>query len=150
MTPDLEVLLADINKAAHAAGTNAWVRDVLQRSHRAIRDLREMSAINESGCERALEMLEISAATCKALTAEVDRRREERIELDRRIHNQRASLRQTWEIVEQRRNYMGSPASRAAYARLLKRHQKLLADQQRIGPEFEKVLMENLNELYIR
>lgn len=30
-------LLAEINKAAHAAGTNAWVRDVLKRAHRAIR-----------------------------------------------------------------------------------------------------------------
>ena len=30
-------LLADINKAAHSAGTGAWVRDVLKRAHRAIR-----------------------------------------------------------------------------------------------------------------
>ena len=30
-------LLAEINQAAHAAGTNAWVRDVLKRAHRAIR-----------------------------------------------------------------------------------------------------------------
>lgn len=32
-----EKLMHDINFAAHAAGTNAFVRDVLQRAHRAIR-----------------------------------------------------------------------------------------------------------------
>lgn len=105
MTPDIDELLKDINKAAHAAGTNAWVRDVLQRSHRAIRDFRELSAINESGCNRALDMLEVSADTCKKLTAELDRRREERIELDRRIHNQRVALRENWEIIETRASY---------------------------------------------
>lgn len=84
------------------------------------------------------------------LEATIGRMREERLALDQRIHNQRASLRQTWEIVEMRRNYMGSPASRSAYARLLKRHQKLLAEQQRLGHEFEKVLHDNLSELYIR
>lgn len=34
---DTEALLAEINRAAHAAGTGAWIRDVLQRAHRALR-----------------------------------------------------------------------------------------------------------------
>lgn len=89
------------------------------------------------------------AMLCEAAD-EIERLKAERLKLDRRIHNQRASLRQTWEIIEMRRNYMGSPASRAAFARLLKRHQKLLAEQRRRGPEFEKVLHENLWELYAR
>jgi hypothetical protein len=37
ISPDNSGLLADINKAAHAAGTDAWVRDVLQRAYRAVR-----------------------------------------------------------------------------------------------------------------
>lgn len=41
-------LLADINKAAHAAGTNAWVRDVLQRAHRAIRQNAPLAAPAQS------------------------------------------------------------------------------------------------------
>lgn len=125
MTPDIDQLREDINKAAHAAGTNAFVRDVLKRSHRVIGDLGQMSAICESGCDRALDMLEVSTATCKALGEEVERLRSERLELDKRIHNQRVALRQNWEIFEMRRNYMGSPASRAAYARLLARYRKL-------------------------
>lgn len=131
MTPDLDELLADINKAAHAGGTNAWVRDVLQRSHRAIRDIRELSAINESGCNRALDMLEVSADTCKKLAAELDRRREERIELDRRIHNQRRALRENWEIVEMRRKWLGSDTARRMYISLLKRYKAL---QARVSP----------------
>lgn len=69
-------------------------------------------------------------AKAMELADKVDRMQAERLKLDRRIHNQRMSLRQNWEIVEMRRNYMGSPASRAAYARLLKRHQALLAGHQ--------------------
>lgn len=83
MTPDIDQLRDDINRAAHAAGTNAWVRDVLKRSHRAIGDLREMSAICESGCDRALEMLERSTATCRALGEEVERLRAEMASLTR-------------------------------------------------------------------
>lgn len=85
-----------------------------------------------------------------AAEAEVARLKDERLKLDRRIHNQRASLRQTWEIVEMRRNYMGSPASRAAFARLLRRHKELLAKQQNLGTEFQKVLEENRWGLYAR
>lgn len=75
MTPDLDQLLYDINKARHQPGMNAWWADVLKRSHRAIIDLRQLSAVAESGCERALTMLERSTATCKALGEEVDRLR---------------------------------------------------------------------------
>lgn len=59
--------------------------------------------------------------------AEMDRLRhrvrtleDQRKELDRRIHNQRVANRENWEIVEMRRNAMGSPASRAAYVRLVR------------------------------
>lgn len=52
MTPDLDTLLSDINKAAHAAGTNAWVQDVLQRSHRAIRDMRMLKAFVAQAAEK--------------------------------------------------------------------------------------------------
>lgn len=68
-----------------------------------------------------------------ALRAEIVRLKAERLKLDRRIHNQRVALRENWEIVEMRRNYMGSPASRAAYARLLKRHKELLAQSHGAG-----------------
>lgn len=134
MTPELDELLADINKARHQAGINAWWQDVFKRAYRAIGDLREMSAINESGCDRAMDMMEAATAVCKAQTVEIERLRAERLKLDKRIHNQRMALRETWEIVEMRRNYMGSPASRAAFASLLKRHQSLLA-QTRRSPE---------------
>lgn len=63
--------------------------------------------------------LELEAA------AEIERLRAERLKLDRRIHNQRIALRQNWEIFEMRRNYMGSPASRGAFARLLQRFKAL-------------------------
>lgn len=112
MTPDIDQLREDINKAAHAAGTNAFVRDVLKRSHRAIGDLGEMSAICESGCDRALDMLEVSTAACKALGEEVERLRAERLKLDKRIHNQRVALRDTWETVEMRRKWLGSDTAR--------------------------------------
>lgn len=63
----------------------------------------------------------------RALDAEcrLEKLHAERMKLDRRIHNQRRALRENWEIVEMRGNYMGSPASRAAYARLFRRHQDL-------------------------
>lgn len=71
MTPDLDQLLEDIKQARQQPGMNAWWGDVLKRAHRAIGDLREMSAINESGCDRALTSLETCAAVCKALTSEI-------------------------------------------------------------------------------
>lgn len=105
MTPDIDELLADINKARHQPGMNAWWQDVLKRAHRAIGDLRELSAVNESGCDRALGMMEAAAATCRLLTAEIDRLKAERLILDKRIHNQRVALRGNWEIIEKRAQY---------------------------------------------
>lgn len=42
-------LLADINKAAHAAGTNAWVREVLKQAHRAIRLSAPLASTDREG-----------------------------------------------------------------------------------------------------
>lgn len=61
-----------------------------------------------------------------ALVQEVERLRTDRLKLDRRIHNQRRSLRETWEIVEMRRKWLGSDTARRAYARLLKQYRALL------------------------
>jgi hypothetical protein len=48
-------LLAEINKAAHASGTNAWVRDVLKRAHRAIR-LSAPPAPSDAPCDAVTAM----------------------------------------------------------------------------------------------
>lgn len=64
---------------------------------------------------------------CEQLRAENARLRAERLKLDRRIHNQRVALRENWEIVEQRRKWLGSDTARKAYCALLKRHQELMA-----------------------
>lgn len=127
MTPDLDGLLSDIKSARQQRGMNAWWQDVLQRAHRAIGDLREISAVNKSGCDRALDMLEVSAATCKALATEVERLKAERLKLDKRIHNQRVALRQTWEIVEMRRKWLGSDIARKKYHCLLEQYRALQA-----------------------
>lgn len=60
------------------------------------------------------------------LCDENKRLRAERLKLDRRIHNQRRSLRETWEIVEMRRKWIGSDSARQKYANLLKRYRALL------------------------
>lgn len=52
------------------------------------------------------------------------------LRLERRIHNQRRSCRENWEIVEMRRKWLGSDVARRAYAALLGRYQKLLAERQ--------------------
>lgn len=59
------------------------------------------------------------------LAEEVDRLVAERLKLDRRIHNQRVALRQTWEIVEMRRKWLGGDTARKMYASLWKRYQTL-------------------------
>lgn len=46
------------------------------------------------------------------------------LKLERKIHNQRRSCREQWEIVEMRQNYMGGIASRAT----LRRHIKWLKE----------------------
>ncbi len=61
------------------------------------------------------------------LGAENRRLKAERLKLDKRIHNQRVALRVTWEIVEQRGNWLGSPASRRRYHTLWKMYQELRA-----------------------
>jgi hypothetical protein len=60
-------LLADINKAAHAAGTNAWVRDVLKRAHRAIRQNAPLAAPVQS----AWQPIETAPMPVKRLLARV-------------------------------------------------------------------------------
>jgi hypothetical protein len=65
-----------------------------------------------------LEGLTMEATALEAANARIIKMESQRKELDRRIHNQRVANRETWEIVEMRGNCMGSPASRAAYARL--------------------------------
>lgn len=55
----------------------------------------------------------------------VERLRAREFKLARRIHQQRRSLRETWYIVEQRRNWLGSPASRKKYHWLWEQYQKL-------------------------
>jgi hypothetical protein len=49
----------------------------------------------------------------------------ERLKLDRRIHNQRRSCRDTWEIFEMRRKWIGSDTARKMYGSLLKRYRAL-------------------------
>lgn len=61
---------------------------------------------------------------------EVRRLKAERLMLDKRIHNQRLALRQTWEIVEMRRKWLGSDTARRMYASLLKRYKALKAGVQ--------------------
>ena len=57
--------------------------------------------------------------------------------LERRIHNQRRSNRDTWEIVESRNKWMGSPEARKAFARLLVRHRATEAQVQRLTEDNE-------------
>jgi len=62
---------------------------------------------------------------CKDAADELERMREERLKLQHRIHCQRKALRENWEIVEQRRNWLGSHASRKQYHWLWKKYQEL-------------------------
>ena len=59
------------------------------------------------------------------LSEENRRLKAERLKLDKRIHNQRVALRQTWEIVEMRRKWLGSDTARRKYAELSKRYKAL-------------------------
>lgn len=60
------------------------------------------------------------------LRRENARLRAERLKLDRRIRNQRIALRQTWQIVEMRRKWLGSDTARTLYCGLLKRYRALI------------------------
>lgn len=54
-----------------------------------------------------------------------DERQQRIYRLERRIHNQRRQLRDTWETVEMRAHgWMGSPEGRRRFHDLLKRHRK--------------------------
>lgn len=55
----------------------------------------------------------------------LDRAYDERIKIDRRIHQQRVALRENWQIVEMRRKWLGSDTARKMYASLFKRHRTL-------------------------
>jgi len=61
----------------------------------------------------------IAEAQVKRLEHELEQRLDHIKKLERRIHNQRRSNRDTWEIVEARRKWLGSLAARQVYARLL-------------------------------
>ena len=56
----------------------------------------------------------------------IERLLAERLKLDKRIHNQRVALRQTWEIMEMRRKWLGSDTARKKYADLYGRYRALL------------------------
>lgn len=63
---------------------------------------------------------------CYDAASEIERLHEYIKKLERRIHNQRRSNRETWEIVEKRRKWLGSEAARHAHARLWRRYKALL------------------------
>lgn len=64
----------------------------------------------------------------------IERLREENLKLQSRIHNQRRANRETWEIVENRRKWLGSDTARVAYCRLFKRHRELLVECGKMTP----------------
>jgi hypothetical protein len=66
----------------------------------------------------------------------IERLREENEKLKQRVHNQRVANRETWEIVEMRRKWLGSDTARNAYCSLLKRHRALLIECGRLKPTF--------------
>lgn len=56
----------------------------------------------------------------------IERMHAERLKLDQRVHNQRRACRETWEIVEKRRKWLGSDSARRAYFGLLTRYRELI------------------------
>lgn len=56
----------------------------------------------------------------------LERMHQDRLILDRKIHNQRTALRETWEIVEMRRKWLGSDTARRMYCNLLKRYRQAI------------------------
>jgi hypothetical protein len=71
---------------------------------------------------------------CDRLRRENDRLKAERLMLDRRIHNQRVANRETWEIVEMRRKWLGSDTARRLYCSLSKQHRELLRSLRNDAP----------------
>jgi hypothetical protein len=57
----------------------------------------------------------------------IERMHVKRLEQDRKIHNQRVSLRENWEVVEMRRKWLGSDIARKSYLKLLKSYRELEA-----------------------
>ena len=51
--------------------------------------------------------------------------KKERLILDKRIRNQRLALRDNWEIVEERRNWLGSGIIKKLYIKLLKHYRRI-------------------------
>lgn len=98
--------------------------------------------------------IETAVGYIARLEAEVVRLNAERLKLDRRIHNQRVALRENWQIVEQRRKWLGCASARRQalqWLRLLKESRAELARQQRpLDPDFQRVLAENRWDLYSR
>jgi hypothetical protein len=76
-------------------------------------------ALIEALRSRSGDPLSIEAADA------VERLRAREFKLARRIHQQRCALRETWQIVEQRRNWLGSPVARKKYHWLWEQYQKL-------------------------
>ena len=74
--------------------------------------------------------------------AGVDRLLAENKRLGRRIHNQRRALRENWEIVEQRGNWLGSSVARGGYIRLMKQNRELRAALRQREEEIERLRSE--------
>ena len=55
----------------------------------------------------------------------IEEMHEERLKLQRRIHNQRRAWKENWEIVEQRGNSIGSPKARERYILLWNKYREL-------------------------
>lgn len=96
-----------------------------------------MSCADELDDARS-ELAKLDAELC-ALNEEVltvrsrnERLCAERKILDRRIHNQRLALRETWEIVEMRRKWLGSFTASKCAARNIRENRLLRAENKRM------------------
>lgn len=79
--------------------------------------------------DTATDTVEWTVTACKLMRVaaeEIEQMHAERLKLDRRIRNQRLALRENWQIVEDRRNWLGSSTSRRMYVSLCKRYRELL------------------------
>ena len=85
-----------------------------------------------------LELSQFTQATTAkelALRAENERLKKERELLDKRIHNQRMQLRETWEIIEDRQRWRKTPLRTMWFEECL----KLLAKNKVVKAENEKL-----------
>lgn len=67
----------------------------------------------------------------KILKKQIAKMKEERLKLDKRIHNQRVQLRQDWRIFEQRQKWIPPQAFREKYYDKVKRHNNLIVKFER-------------------